>query len=103
MRNLTLFLTVLFGFQLAGMAQQAPSTGSPAGQAGCCGALEQHMKEMEDRIILLEGQVRLLKEQLAQTAGAFQAGSPERVFSPRWGALSPGRGREYCWAQGPIP
>jgi hypothetical protein len=73
MRKLSLFLPVLVGFSLLARAQQTPAAaGSAAGQPACCDAIEQHMKAMEDRIILLEGQVRLLKEQLAQSAPPAQ-------------------------------
>jgi hypothetical protein len=47
---------------------QAP-VNAPAA-ASCCDAIEQQLKAMEDRIILLEGQVRILKEQLAQAQTA---------------------------------
>jgi len=72
MRKLSVLVLALLGSTLPGWTQQ-PGSASP-----CCEAIEQHMKDMEDRIILLEGQVRLLKEQLAQTqaqaAGATAGG-----------------------------
>ena len=60
MKKLSVLLCLLLGWALPGWAQQSGSA------APCCDAIEQHLKDMEDRIILLEGQVRTLKEQLAQ-------------------------------------
>jgi hypothetical protein len=60
MKKLSVLLCMLLGWVLPGWAQQSGSA------APCCDAIEQHLKDMEDRIILLEGQVRTLKEQLAQ-------------------------------------
>jgi len=76
MKTLSVLLCVLLGSVLPGWAQQT-SPGNAAAPAACCDAIEQHMKAMEDRIFLLEGQVRLLKEQLvqqAQPAGANVGG-----------------------------
>ena len=69
MKKLSVVLYMLFASVLSGWSQQ---TGNAA-TASCCDAIEQHMKEMEDRIILLEGQVRLLKEQLVQSQSAQTA------------------------------
>ena len=65
MKRLTLLLCVLLGPALPGWTQQ-PGNVSPV---PCCDSIEQHFKAMEDRIILLEGQVRLLQERLAQATG----------------------------------
>lgn len=45
---------------------------APAGNqpTSCCDPLAQHMKELEERIIQLEGQVRILKEQAQANQGA---------------------------------
>ena len=67
MKKLSVILCVLLGSSLSGWTQQA---GNPPAQASCCAAIEQQLKAMEDRIILLEGQVRILKEQLAQAQAA---------------------------------
>jgi hypothetical protein len=64
MKKLSVLVCMLLGWVLPGWAQQAGSA------APCCDAIEQHLKDMEDRIILLEGQVRILKEQLAQAQSA---------------------------------
>lgn len=72
MRNLRLFVFLLFSG--AAMAQ-APASQAPAqndasqnnANQGCCSAMEQHMKDLEERIIQLEGQVRMLQQQ-AQTS-----------------------------------
>ena len=70
MKKVSVLVLALLGTALPGWTQ--PGNAS----APCCDAIEQHMKAMEDRIILLEGQVRLLREQLAQTqpAGAAAEG-----------------------------
>jgi hypothetical protein len=69
MKKFSLLLCVLLGSVLLGWTQQ-PGSGSATAPTACCDAIEQHMKAMEDRIILLEGQVRLLKQQLAQAQSA---------------------------------
>ncbi|MGC2324090.1 MAG: hypothetical protein WA463_15770 [Terriglobales bacterium] len=66
MKKLSISLCVLVGLSLPAWAQQS---GNAPAAAPCCDAIEQHLKDMEDRIILLEGQVRTLKEQLAQGQG----------------------------------
>jgi hypothetical protein len=50
-----------------GAAQNAPAV------APCCDAIAQQLRAMEDRVILLEGQLRILKEQLAQVQSAHPA------------------------------
>ena len=67
MRNASIGVCLLIACVLPAWAQQNQPPAAPAGGSSCCDALQQQMKAMEDRIILLEGQVRLLKEQLAQT------------------------------------
>ena len=76
---------------------------NPPAASPCCDAIQQQLKAMEDHIILLEGQVRIFKEQLAQAqpsqaqatgpAPAGQALStaagPHRADHPRhWGAFT---------------
>jgi len=68
MRNFNIAVFLLFALAVIGCAQQAPEPAAPrTAQQPCCDAFEERMKAMEDRIILLEGQVRLLKEQLGKT------------------------------------
>ncbi len=73
MKKLSVLICVLLGSALPGWTQQ-PSQGNASPPAPCCDAIEQQLKAMEDRIILLEGQVRLLKEQLAQAPATGAAG-----------------------------
>jgi hypothetical protein len=70
MKKRSVLLCVLLGSVLPGWTQQPGNAPAPA---PCCDAIEQQLKAMEDRIILLEGQVRLLKEQLAQSSQAAPA------------------------------
>ena len=90
MKKLSVLICVLLGSALPGWTQQ-PGNASPP--APCCDAIERQLKAMEDRIILLEGQVRLLKEQLtqssqpapatgAETAAAGTSASPATVTGP---------------------
>jgi hypothetical protein len=76
MRSPRLFLFVFALFSGAALAQ-APASQPPAqndaGQ-GCCSPMEQHMKDLEERIIQLEGQVRMLQQQ-AQTSPAAAPGT----------------------------
>ena len=74
MKKLSVVVCLLLGPALPGWTQQA---GNPPAQASCCDAIEQQLKAMEDRIILLEGQVRILKEQLAQAQATGAAPSGE--------------------------
>jgi len=78
MKKLSLLLCVLLGSVLPGWTQQ-PGSGSATVPAACCDAIEQHMKAMEDRIILLEGQVRLLKQQLAQAQSSPSSPPPSQA------------------------
>ena len=86
MKKLSVLVFVLLGSALPGWTQQPGNASTP-----CCDAIEQHMKAMEDRIILLEGQVRLLKEQLAQTqaTGAAVGGETAASAAPPVAAASP--------------
>ena len=45
-------------------------------QGSCCQAIEQHMKDLEERIIQLEGQVRMLQEQARANQGAAAPVAP---------------------------
>jgi hypothetical protein len=67
MKKLVILVCMLSASALPGWTQQP---GNASAAAPCCDAIEQQLKAMEDRIILLEGQVRLLKEQLAQAQSA---------------------------------
>jgi hypothetical protein len=59
-----LFLLVICGMAFSAMAQQAPQQGTAPDSS----PMEQRMRELEDRIIALEGQVRMLKAAQAQPA-----------------------------------
>jgi hypothetical protein len=72
MKTLSVLICVLLGWALPGWTQQ-PNSGNAPAPVPCCDAIEQQLRAMEDRIILLEGQVRLLKEQLAQSSQAAPA------------------------------
>jgi hypothetical protein len=68
MRNFRIAVFLVVALAVFSRAQQAPQHAAPAtGQQPCCDAFEERMRAMEDRVILLEGQVRLLKEQLGKT------------------------------------
>ncbi|MGZ4818815.1 MAG: hypothetical protein ACXVZJ_09320 [Terriglobales bacterium] len=79
MKKLGVLLCVLLGSALPGWTQQPGNASAPA---PCCDALEQHVKAMEDRIILLEGQVRLLKEQLAAQPTGAATGTEAAATAP---------------------
>jgi len=103
MKKLSVLVCLLLGWALPGWTQQPGNASTPA---PCCDALEQQFKAMEDRMILLEGQVRLLKEQLAQAqatgaapgaAAAASAAAPavsasQAIASGEGGAQSSGYG-----------
>jgi hypothetical protein len=103
MKKLSVLVCLLLGWALPGWTQQPGNASTPA---PCCDALEQQFKAMEDRMILLEGQVRLLKEQLAQAqatgaapgaAAAASAATPaaaasQAIASGEGGAQSSGYG-----------
>jgi len=72
MKKLSVLVFVLVGSALPGWTQQPANAWAP-----CCDAIEQQLKAMEDRLILLEGQVRLLKEQLAQAHATRAAAGGE--------------------------
>jgi len=80
MKKLSVFICVLLGSALPGWTQQ-PGAGNASAPATCCDAIEQHLKAMDDRIILLEGQVRSLKEQLAQAQAKGAAAGAEAAAS----------------------
>lgn len=68
-----LIVGLLFAVMLVSAApcQQQPSTGSSSENS----ALEQHIRDLEDRIVALEGQVRMLKSQGAQAPPAPEPGA----------------------------
>jgi len=72
----TLF-SVLFTAGFACAQQAAPASG-----ASDTSALEQKIRDMEDRMIALEGQVRVLKAQLAQAPAAAPAGASAEGANP---------------------
>jgi hypothetical protein len=67
-----LLVLVIWGMGFSAMAQQAPQQGTAADSS----AMEQRMRELEERVISLEGQVRMLKAAQAQPA-APQPTQPE--------------------------
>jgi hypothetical protein len=73
MRNLVLAATVLvlFAGQLAAQQGNSEAQGSSADTA----ALQQKIRDLEDRLIALEGQVRMLKSAQAAPAAAPEAGA----------------------------
>lgn len=86
MKKMSALVCLLLGSALSGWTQQAGNASTPA---TCCDAIQQQLRDMEDRIILLEGQVRILKQQLAQgsqptpaTDGAQTAAAAGTVASP---------------------
>lgn len=82
MRKLIAGASLLICFATPGRGQESAQQAAPAsGQIQCCDAIEQHIKAMEDRIILLEGQVRFLNEQLAK-GQTPQAQTPEAQTPP---------------------
>ncbi len=78
MKKLSVLICLLLGSVLPGWTQQP---GNASTSATCCDAIEQQLKAMEDRMILLEGQVRLLKEQLAQAQATGAAAGGEAAAS----------------------
>jgi hypothetical protein len=67
-----LLVLVIWGMGFSAMAQQAPQQGTAPDSS----AMEQRMRELEERVISLEGQVRMLKAAQAQPA-APQPTQPE--------------------------
>ncbi len=65
---------------LASAAALAQSSPAQAPSQSCCDAMEQKIRELEDRVIALEGQLRVLKEQ-AQPAQA-PAGQAGQAAAP---------------------
>jgi len=80
-----LFVLVICGLPLSAMPQQSPSTAPDSS------AMEQHMRELEDRIIALEGQVRMLKAAQAQpaTPQPAQPGAPAAAAAGAPGQTTP--------------
>jgi len=81
-------LAVLVALPL--FAQQQSS--SPQGSTQDTAALEQHIKDLEERLIALEGQVRMLKSGQAGAAAAPAAATP--ATAPTVIVLRPMRPRE---------
>jgi hypothetical protein len=52
------------------IAQQNPPAAAPSQPQNCCEALQQQIKDLQERIITLEGEVRMLKQQSSQGAAA---------------------------------
>jgi hypothetical protein len=85
-----LFVLVICGMAFSAMGQQAQQQGSAPDSS----AMEQRMRELEDRVIALEGQVRMLKAAQAQSATpqpaegqapteAAAAGTPGQTTTPQ--------------------
>ncbi len=73
MKMKSLFGVLICAITFPAIAQQA----TPQAGAGDSSAMEQHMRELEDRVIALEGQVRMLKA--AQTQPAQAAPAPAQA------------------------
>ena len=81
MKNLVVVGLLLLGIRA--VAQTASTTPAQNQQVPCCAGLEQHVKELEERIIQLEGQVRMLQEQAhAAQSGAAPAAQPAQGNAP---------------------
>ena len=85
-----LFVLVICGMAFSAMGQQAQQQGSARDSS----AMEQRMRELEDRVTALEGQVRMLKAAQAQSATpqpaegqapteATAAGTPGQTTTPQ--------------------
>jgi hypothetical protein len=64
---------------LPAIAQQNPPPAGPSQAQNCCEALQQQIKDLQERIITLEGEVRMLKQQSSQGATAAPVPAPTPV------------------------
>ncbi len=71
------------------LALTAGAWAQSTGNAADTSALEQKMRDLEDRVIALEGQLRTMKEQQAAPAPATGAAAPAEVSSSGATALAP--------------
>jgi hypothetical protein len=77
-------LALVLGVSAWGQQQPAPTSGPDNA------ALEQHIRDLEDRIIALEGQVRVLKSQATSVPAATEsAAAPAQAVPPETAAASP--------------
>lgn len=69
---------MLAAFAMVGSlsAQQPDTTQNPASQAAANAAMEQRIRDLEDRIVMLEGQVRQMKAQGAPAAAPSASPAP---------------------------
>src|SRR6267142_3879332 len=73
MRKKCLFVLVVCGFAFPVLAQQTQSAAPDSS------AMEQRMRELEDRVIALEGQIRMLKASQTQPGTTEAAPTPAPV------------------------
>jgi hypothetical protein len=99
MKKLSVLLCVLLGSVLPGWTQQP---GNASASAPCCDAIEQQLKAMEDRIILLEGQVRILKEQLAQAQSSPSSQTAETAGTAAAPVASGGQAMSTAGGEGGV-
>lgn len=83
MRGIVLFAALTCGLSPA-IAQQSapPAAQQPAAAGGDVAALEQKLRDLEDRVVLLEGQLRQLKAQQPATAAAAPAAPATAPAAP---------------------
>ena len=86
MRKKCLFVLVVCGFAFPVLAQQTQSAAPDSS------AIEQRMRELEDRVIALEGQIRMLKATQAQPASAQGAPTPAPAEATGPGQTAPPQG-----------
>jgi hypothetical protein len=105
MRNLRFFVFLLFSAAALAQAPVSQTSAQNDTNQGCCPAMEQHIKDLEERIIQLEGQVRMLQQQAqaSQAAPANQPAVPETVPVPAAGpAQSAGLAGDQGTANLPV-
>jgi len=87
--NAKLAPALLVSFLAVQTFAQQPAT--PAPQPSSDSAMEQRMRELEDRVIALEGQIRMLKAAQAQPAPGAQPASAEAATPPAGETAAPGQ------------
>jgi len=87
--NAKLAPALLVSFLAVQTFAQQPAT--PAPQPSSDSAMEQRMRELKDRVIALEGQIRMLKAAQAQPAPGAQPASAEAATPPAGETAAPGQ------------